>query len=310
MPSEAIIAAYRETGSVWKAAKQLGLSGQTVHERLRALGYPLAGQQWNDEELAELRDLTAAGVPIGEIAQRLARSYAGVASKANELGLRSQRQRERRLPRGAGFDKASTAKHVAALERSPLSVTKYARSVGLHVDSLVTALQRHFPDRWRAYLETHSELPRRECAYCGGVFVPANGKQQYCDRRCGEDARRDAAYYDGQRRTTIGLRDGICQCCGRKPSKGLSSHHVLGKDHDPENAWLVALCPGCHKVVGQLAAAASADDPIMWQSLISLVWLRRHGGEQPQELYVEVIIESEPDELDEPSAMTLFPRRQ
>jgi hypothetical protein len=277
-----------------------------VHERLRAIDYPLAGRKWDEDELRELRELAATGMPIGEVARWLGRSYNGVACKASELGLRSQRKRERRLPRGAGFDKASIGRHFTALERSPLSVTRYARSVGLHVESFVTACQRHFPDRWRAYLETHHDAPRRACAYCGDEFVPTSGKQRYCERRCAEDARRDADYYGGRRRATLGLREGICQCCGAKRTRGLSSHHVLGKDNDPLNALLVALCPGCHKAIGLLAARTSVDNPVMWESLISLVWLRRHGAERPQDLYVEVIIEPDVNDGDEDVAATLF----
>src|SRR6266540_1840449 len=50
---EQIVAAYRMTGSVWKTARRLGLVGQSVHERLRRLGYPMAHQEWSEDELAE-----------------------------------------------------------------------------------------------------------------------------------------------------------------------------------------------------------------------------------------------------------------
>jgi molybdenum-dependent DNA-binding transcriptional regulator ModE len=36
---EELIEAYKETGSVWKAGKKLGIPGQSVHSRLSALGY-------------------------------------------------------------------------------------------------------------------------------------------------------------------------------------------------------------------------------------------------------------------------------
>jgi 5-methylcytosine-specific restriction endonuclease McrA len=308
VPIEDIVTAYRQTGSVWKAGKLVGLAGQTVHERLRAIGHPLGGRVWAGDELAELRDLIGQAVPLGEIAYRLGRSYAGVACKANELGLRSLHRRERRLPRGAGFDKASTGKHLAALERSPLSVTRYARSVGLHVDSLVKACQQHFPDRWRAYLGTRSDLPLRNCVYCGTEFIPTSGKQRYCDRRCAADAHRDVTYYGGERRTAIGLVDGVCQCCGARPTRGLSAHHIIGRENDPLNAALIALCAGCHKAVGLLASRRSVNDPRMWESLIGLAWLRRHGAEQPSDIYVEVILETDDSgEADEPVVKALFP---
>ena len=91
--SEAIVNAYRETGSVWRAGKRLGIAGQTVHDRLVALRYPLVAPQWSAEELDELRTLYADGVNLSEISSRLGRSYAGVACKANRIGLHADQRR-------------------------------------------------------------------------------------------------------------------------------------------------------------------------------------------------------------------------
>jgi 5-methylcytosine-specific restriction endonuclease McrA len=277
--NEEIIAAYLDTGSVWKAAKQVGIVGQTVHERLRAIGYKLAAQHWTDDETAELREQVTAGVPLGEIAQRLARSYAGVACKASELGVRSTARRPRKLPRGGGWDKANTTRHMKALTAHDGKVTQYARSNGLAVELLVRALQRHCPDQWRDYLASHSEIPQKTCPYCGDEFIPSsNGRQTYCTRKCGDDARADRSYFGGKRRSTVGLASQTCQLCRRQGVKGLSSHHVFGKEHDPENDFLIALCAGCHKCVTLLGSRAFADTEEGWEALISLVWMRREGA--------------------------------
>lgn len=275
--AEQVVAAYRETGSVWKAAKRLGIAGQSVHERLRAIGYPIGGREWGDEEVDELRTLLEAGLPMSEIAQRLGRPFAGVANKASRLGLRTCSKRERKLPRGAGFDKASTRRHMANLEHYDGPVTRYARTQGVLLETLVQALQRHVPERWGAYVAEHSDIPQRECPYCGVTFIPSSGKQRYHSRKCASDARRDHAYFNGNRANTIGLAEGICQLCGREGVSGLSAHHMIGREHDLEGSLLIALCRGCHQIVSTLAGRTRADDPFFWETLVQLVWLRRHG---------------------------------
>lgn len=306
---EQVVAAYRETGSVWKAGKLLGIVGQSVHERLRALDYPMRGRNWTNEEQAELERLVDENLPLAEVAHRLGRTYAGVACRASRRSVQSARgSRQRKIPRGAGYDKLSVGRHLKVLEASPLRVTQYARGQGLNVDSLVYAFQKNFPERWQAYLANHSPIPEKICEYCEGKFVPANGKQRYCTRQCGTKANTDSKYFGGRRKETVGLAEGICQLCGRGDVTGLSSHHIFGKENDPGNDHLVALCRGCHQIVTLLGARAFVDSERSWEALISLAWLRRHGHEafanpNMQVIYTEVTIElsadSDWDDLDE-----------
>lgn len=302
--TEAIVAAYRETGSVWKAGKSLGMAGQSIHERLRAIDYPLYARDWSADEDAELAALVTNGVPLGEIAHRLGRPYAGVACRASRQGVKSVPKRQKKIPRGVGFDKVTVARHLKALERSDIPVTRYARRETLSLELLVQAIQKHFPERWAEYVRAHSSLPSKACDYCASAFIPANGRQAYCHRKCASDARADRSYFGGNRRSTVGLAEGVCQLCGRTDAKGLSSHHVLGKENDPHNMDLVALCRGCHKIVGHLAGRAFVDDPRAWESLIALAWMRKHGAEiyagpVQSSIYTEVSIElwDEPAEV-------------
>ena len=295
---EDIIAAYCETGTVWKAAKRLGMCGQSIHERLRAIGYPLARRVWTNEETDELAALVANGVPLAEIAYRLGRTYAGVACRASEVGVRSTMgPRTKKIPRGIGLNKAEVHKHLKALEASGIKPTIYARQHGYDIDTLVRAIQNNFPERWQSYLETHAPLPQKQCTYCGQSFIPANGKQRFCTRQCGETGRRDQQYFGGQRATTIGLAEGVCQLCGAKDVPGLSSHHVLGKENDPLNSQLVALCRGCHKIITFLGSRNFVDNPRAWEALIALTWMRKHGAKlfatpAGTTVYTEVTIET------------------
>lgn len=301
-PTEDIAQAYQETGSIWKAGKRLGISGQTVHERLRAIGYPLAHRTWEANEDRELLALVDQGLPASEIARRLGRTFASVTVRLSRMDVRVQPKRAKKLPRGAGYDKASTLRHMAALEKNKQNVTMYARANGLNVDSVVYALQLHCRERWDDHLRATSPLAEKTCAYCQAVFVPANGKQKYCTRQCADTARSDASYFGGQRRTTVGLSEGVCQLCGRKGTRGLSSHHVFGKENDPNNEVLVALCPGCHKAVTLLGSRTFVDDPAIWEALIALAWSRKNGAKfaagEVGSIYTYVEVEFELEDED------------
>ena len=278
---EEVVAAYQRTGSVWRAGKELGLAGQTVHERLRVLGHPLAGRHWTAEEVDELRSLLG-HLTLGQIAHQLGRTYAGIACKVSELGLRSlPNRRPVKIPRGAGYDRASVKRYTRQLDESGEKVTRFARRNGLGIEALVQAFERLHPEWWEGYKRRHSDIEERDCLYCKRAFIPANGKQVLCSRRCGATRRVDMEYFGGERRNTIGLAEGRCQLCAREVTKGLSSHHVLGKENDPENKCLIALCAGCHKAVTLLASRAFIDNPESWETLIQLVWLRKHGGDVP-----------------------------
>lgn len=302
--TEEIIAAYQATGSVWKAARSLGMAGQSVHERLRASGHRLISEKWTDEEVAELQSLVG-HVTVGEIARRLGRPYNGVAIKISRLGIgtRHGNRIKVKVPRGAGYDKLSVKRHTREIDATQDLVTRYARRNGLNVESLSRAIERHYPDWWEQYRREHSDLAEVKCEGCTRLFLPSSGKQRFCTRQCGDQHRRDQSYFGGKRSETIGLAEGVCQLCRRQVTKGLSSHHVLGKDNDPENLSLIALCPGCHKIITMLATRAFVDDNEAWEDLIALAWFRHHGADPGHGVMVTVELErltaEEAEELNE-----------
>jgi hypothetical protein len=296
--TEDIVAAYKSTGSVWRAGKAVGLAGQTVHDRLRALGYRMPGAKWTAEEEAEMFKLVEEGLTCGQIAHRLGRSFNSVACRLSRAGLKLKRNRLVKLPRGAGYDKASTLKHVKALEASGEPITRYARAHGMNVESLIRAIQQFDPEAWVAYAERVGGPETKTCTYCQTEFYPANGKQQFCTRQCAGHSRADAPYFEGRRRNTVGLAEGVCQLCGKHQRKGLSSHHVFGKENDIEN--LVALCPGCHKLVTLLGSRTFVLDTEKWETLIQLAVMRKMGERlsdlEGKDLYTYVEIEVEDPE--------------
>ena len=278
-----LVRVYGETQSIWKTGKILGIAGQKVHERLRSMGVTMTGHtSWTDEELDELRVLVANNVSITEMAHRLDRTYAAVACKLHEIGITNYRRvQQKRVKAGTGYDKSSIKKHLTALlADSDLRITPYARRHGLNVDSLVNALQRHFPSEMAQYLVAHhGDITRKECPGCGATFIPASGKQLYCTRKCASDYMRDQEYFGGKRMTAMGMRERTCQLCGKQNPKIIHAHHLIGKVNDQDNRHMVALCAGCHRIVGAAARISGlVDNPAAWRKLIWFTHLEAHGA--------------------------------
>ena len=276
--NEEIIAAYKNTGSVWKAGKQLGLAGQSVHERLKAIGYKLSSSEWTEEEVAELKSLVN-NLTIAQIANRLGRPYNGVAMKISRLGIgqRFGNNRKVKIPRTGQYTKANIQKYIKEIDENQIKVTSYARASGLDIEPLVSAIQKFVPEWYEKYSEDNAVKPKQTCPYCETKFWPLSHKQIYCNRKCANDARVDASYFGGRRRATIGLAEGICQLCGEKVAKGLSSHHIKGKENDPDNEHLIALCQGCHQIVTIVSGRRFAATNEAWEVLIQLVLMRKNG---------------------------------
>ena len=274
--NEELVAAYKDTGSIWKAGKRLGLCGQSVHERLRRLGYEMAHQSWTVEEVAEARSLAGQGEPMAQIANRLGRTYSAVRLKLSRLGIGSQHKGWRWKPRRKMIlSKRRVSGFAKKLERGTATVRRLARQQGVAITPLVDALQLYEPERWRRYVESHSNLSRRRCPGCCSEFVPLTKRQRFCTVRCREAYRRNMSYFGGRRMEAIGLREGVCQLCLGKFDKWLSAHHVLGKERDPENNALIALCRGCHDMVTNLSARSWVERPESVTELIALALARR-----------------------------------
>lgn len=217
--NEEIVSAYRETGSVWKAGRKLGLSGQTVHGRLRGIGYQV-GSPWTPEEEERLSEL-ASTATIGQIADELGRSYAAIACKINEMGVGSRHGNriKRKIPRGAGFDKASVSKYIKEIEASKIPITKWARQRGMLIDSLVLAIEKHHSAWWVEYRNKVSYLPESKCPNCKGKFYPSNTRQVCCSRKCTSQHRTNHGYFGGKGETRSVLRRGRASVAGDNPRK-------------------------------------------------------------------------------------------
>lgn len=299
--NEQIIEAYKSTGNIWKAGKKLGCCGQSVWERLKRLGYSNMTLKWTEEEISELKSL-ASQCTIGEAARRIGRTYSSTASMISKLGIGVRFGNSKRwsIKRGSGLTKASVTKHIRDIENFGGSLKAFAVQRGLYLDSLVKAIQKYDPVFWDGYVRSHSNLASMECPNCHCQFVPMSAKQKTCCRRCANQFRSDQQYFGGKRSEAVGLKEGVCQLC-KKETQKLSAHHIFGKQNDPDNDYLVALCAGCHQLVTRLAAFKKCNDAEYLEDLLLLALTRHNGHLRP--LGYRVIVEVE--ELEESDVISM-----
>jgi hypothetical protein len=278
--NEEIIAAYKETGNVWKAARLLGLCGQSVWERLKVIGYPMPCRNWEKRELEELR-LLLETCTLSEAAMRLGRTYAAVASMASLKGFTTgYGNRHKCKNRAPVMNHEEVLSAIDSLRGGSIAVTPLSRMIGVDVEMLVKYIQKIDMEFWKIYSQQHG-TGKAICVDCGEEFYGMNKKQKTCSRKCREEHRANASYFGGKRGNTAGLKEGICQLCGKKKDK-LSSHHVLGKENDQDSDFLAALCNSCHQVVGILGAKDFVENDEGWENLITFVMARRMRQNRPE----------------------------
>jgi len=170
------------------------------------------------------------------------------------------------------------------------SLRSFVIQRGLDLESFVQSIQRYDPKFWEQYTRNHSSLKQKSCPQCTRLFIPMTAKQSTCSRRCSILRRIDKKYFGGKRTFAIGITEGICQLCD-KEKKSLSAHHIFGKENDSENDFLIALCSGCHQLVGRIGVRSDVKSVEFWENLISLSFARKDGHRRPLGFHVCVGIE-------------------
>jgi len=92
-----VVACYKKHGSVWKVAKELGLCGQSVHQRLCKIGANNPSKKYLEAELQKIRDLYNSGFERGDgklraLAAQLGASVHSVCRFARKMGLTNMRR--------------------------------------------------------------------------------------------------------------------------------------------------------------------------------------------------------------------------
>lgn len=185
----------------------------------------------------------------------------------------------RKIPRGKGYDKAATLRHLKKMVQGGVFVTDYVKANGLKLDTFMLAAGTYDDGAHVSHrlVAGDPKLITQNCEQCAELYWPSKKGTRFCSPYCGNLWRKDQEYFGGKRSGTVGLDERVCQLCQRHVDKGLSSHHIYGKSNDPGNDFLLALCSGCHAIVSDLALKTWVDRPEVLQKLIWLAVTQRQG---------------------------------
>ena len=169
---EQVREAYARTGSVWKAAEELGMCGQSVHERLVKMGVNTSQNLFTKEDeryLAERYVVYRDAGQLQVLADEMGRTKAFICRKAGQLGLTDQHRRQpKRAKVWATAPDSVLIPIWEDFKRSRRTMGAYCRARHYNVQSFVDAMRRAFPDEYDAVIA--SKAPKRTQYAAGRDF--------------------------------------------------------------------------------------------------------------------------------------------
>lgn len=165
----AITESYRRTRSVWKTGGELGISGQTVHDRLKKLGVEMNGNgnHWTVEaeiRLAEEYELYRYFGKVSQLGEILGHNVYTMSRKAKELGLTSYAAKK--CPRSKLKALSEDALRLVweDYKASSFKMAEYCRRHGLDPEAFANVMRDHFPE-----YDDVMESKKTKCTrYCSG----------------------------------------------------------------------------------------------------------------------------------------------
>lgn len=163
--------AYARLGSVWKVGEELGMCGQSVHERLRKMGIDTGMNVFtksDEKHLAEryvpYRDAGALQI----LADEMGRTKQFICRKAGELGL-TDRNAERRYARvWKDMPREAVEGIWKEFKRQRLGVKEFCRRRRYDVQSFTDCMRRNFPEEYEEAVD--AKRPKSSCYRLGRDF--------------------------------------------------------------------------------------------------------------------------------------------
>lgn len=145
--------AYARTGSVRKVADELGMCGQSVHERLVKMGVNTSLNLFTKDDekyLAERYIAYRDAAQLQTLADELGRTKQFICRKAKELGLTDKRGKKPAFRRWSDVPDAVLIGIWERFKHSRLGVNAFCRESHYNIQSFVDAMRRVFPDEYEA----------------------------------------------------------------------------------------------------------------------------------------------------------------
>lgn len=153
---ETLIEAYSRLDSVWAVGKEVGLVGQSVHERLAKLGVVKPVNVFTEAEADRLRSeywIAAEAGKLADLARDMGRTKQFICRKAGELGLTD---RKRAKPYGAVWKYVAEDYALPIWEKfkaSRLNLSQFCATNNYDDLGFSKCMKRHFADEWDHVIE-------------------------------------------------------------------------------------------------------------------------------------------------------------
>lgn len=278
-----VVAQFKLEKSIWRTALAVGCTGYEVIAGLETSGVDIRQGPLSSDEFDHIVSIYATNGDLWKTARAVGRPYHLVAYVLSRTGrvATGQKKKSWKIPRGVGLDKPGMKRLATELVNFNGNFLKFCTSRGLDPDVVNAAFWKYEPEAWTSYRDTSGKFQSYVCTYCGAEYLRSRKNKTTCSSKCDRTAATDLEYFGGSRRKTVGLLEGVCQLCRKHKESKLASHHVLGKENDPDNDVLTALCNGCHELITELARRSFLSDPSCWEDLINLSMVRKLADKHP-----------------------------
>jgi hypothetical protein len=166
-----IVDSYKELGSCWLVAKQFGMCGQSVHERLVKLNVINHKNIFTKEDADRLEreylQYAEAGT-LSELAASMNRTKQFICRMARELGLTDIKRPKRFLAVWKYMTEANARIILDKFKASSLGLGKYCKTHGYDDLGFSRTMRGFFPDEWESVIE--SKVPEQTKYRIGRQF--------------------------------------------------------------------------------------------------------------------------------------------
>ena len=163
-PTEDLVAAYKELGSVYAVGRRFGIHGSAVHERLKrhAPGLVKPSHTWSPEKLrylAQRYNAAASAGKLAELAKKLNSTKTTICCKARELGLTDQKRKRPYTSVWMYMAEPDAAKVWDEFKVSSLGMIAWCKKKGYDDLGFSRTMKKFFGDEWESVME--SKQPRQ-----------------------------------------------------------------------------------------------------------------------------------------------------
>lgn len=155
--NEQIIESYKRLGNVWKVAEELGMCGQSVHERLQKLGVDTSMNVFTEEDAAYLSDWYVICRDVGQLqtlADEMGRTKQFICRQARKLGLTKRDAPKDYLRKWKNMPYSVAVVIWEDFKRSRKTVTDYCIAKHYGSKNFHDVMNKYFPDEYDMVIDS------------------------------------------------------------------------------------------------------------------------------------------------------------